>query len=803
MDSEKIHEIKSITFGVFSAKELIKMSVAEITSTKLSGGIGTVYDERMGTIENGNKCETCKEGAKICPGHQGHVVLNEPIIHPLFYKEVRDFLTCVCIKCYRIILTLDQIMLDDIIKYTKSERFDKILEKIKKIDTCFYCNTPQPVYKYNPNDNNIQMVYKDKDTKITSTMIVDDILKILDSIIDDDVKLMGFDPSLMHPRNLIMTVFPLIPPSARPYVIADGNVCDDDLTNQSIEIVKANTHLKKDNPALTENKQQKYLQILKFRISTFFDNSLGKSKHTTNGRPIKGIKERFAGKSGQLRNNLMGKRCLDPETPVLMWSGDIKKAKNICTGNNVVGENGEKRTVIDTFQGKDIMYTVTNIRTKQSYTVNKNHILTLVYPDQGRIRWFDGYTTIKNGKKITYGILTMRWYNRTTEQFVKTTCKTHDEKSKEDAYANMMLLQKHIDLSPIIDMSVLTYLNLDTVNKTLLFIYKLNTPVKWESSHELESVDDYNIGVEYAKNILGENEVDSSWRNKLCSYNVASRFSILKGIVDTIGVVSNDKSKINISITVYNNNLKFLAESLGLNVSVNKKCSIQDKFTNWSSRDSVSYEISGNISKINPDYKDSSNFIDIFTVTLADTHGDYCSFEINGDTKRFVLGDFHITHNCEQTGRTVIGPDPTLKMGQLSIPREIANNLTVPERVSTLNYDRLTKIVNSGKANFILKNGGPTKINLKYALFRTGTELIYGDEIIRQNGEKDPIVIKVATGKEKIKEGDMVKRNGVFISDLKYPEKKNYVLNIGDVVERKLQDNDWVILNRQPTEQTC
>ena len=89
-------------------------------------------------------------------------------------------------------------------------------------------------------------------------------------------------------------------------------MCDDDLTNQYIEIIKANNHLeplKENDPnkhkEISETKRQKCLASLRFRILTTFNNGQGKAKHTTNGRAIKGIKERLAGKDGQLRLNVM------------------------------------------------------------------------------------------------------------------------------------------------------------------------------------------------------------------------------------------------------------------------------------------------------------------------------------------------------------------------------------------------------------------------------------------------------------------------------------------------------------------
>jgi DNA-directed RNA polymerase beta' subunit len=136
-------------------------------------------------------------------------------------------------------------------------------------------------------------------------------------------------------------------------------------------------------------------------------------------------------------------------------------------------------------------------------------------------------------------------------------------------------------------------------------------------------------------------------------------------------------------------------------------------------------------------------------------------------------------------------------MGQLGVPVEMADNLTVPVQVNNFNIEEMTTLVNEGRANYVIKKSG-AKINLKYALFRKGTELIFGDEIHRRREGKD-LVIKVTTGKEKLQEGDRLMRNEKFVEDIKYPQKKSYTLEPGDIVERKLKDGDVCLLNRQPT----
>ena len=311
-----IGELDEIIFGIFSEKDILDIAVCEIDNPKLSTneknlGYGTVYDPRLGPIENGVLCEICSMDIWMCPGHFGYTRLNEPIIHPLYYKRVVDFLKCICIKCNQLLITEDQINLNGMNKLKSVKRFEKILEKLEKIDMCPFCSHPQPDMKYTNTDNNISMVYKQKDKgKISIVLSPEEIKKTFDNITDDQAKLLGFNPALVHPRNLILTVFPIIPYCCRPYVLADGQTCDDDLTVQLTEIIKSNNQLKVvDGVPISETKRQKALQTLKFRITTFYNNSSCRSKHTTSGRPLKGLKERITGKEGLIRSNIMGKRC--------------------------------------------------------------------------------------------------------------------------------------------------------------------------------------------------------------------------------------------------------------------------------------------------------------------------------------------------------------------------------------------------------------------------------------------------------------------------------------------------------------
>ena len=97
-------------------------------------------------------------------------------------------------------------------------------------------------------------------------------------------------------KRFVMSVLPVIPHCSRPNLQIGNVVADDDLTTHYIEIVKLN--------------QKSPVDVKKIfnRISALMDKSKGKIIHTTTLRPLKGIKERLSGKSGPIRNNIMGKR---------------------------------------------------------------------------------------------------------------------------------------------------------------------------------------------------------------------------------------------------------------------------------------------------------------------------------------------------------------------------------------------------------------------------------------------------------------------------------------------------------------
>lgn len=838
LNSIPIKELDSIVFGIFSEKEIKNNSVCKITSTKLLGE-NTVYDERMGTIEAGTFCKSCNLDCKNCVGHFGHIELVNPILHPMYYKYIINILKCICFHCKKFLLTPGHISLMNISKNLKGEsRFDKILEKVEKIDCCCHCEKSKLKITFSVNEG---IIYK-QNKKVKIPIKEEEIKDIFDNISEEDVVQLGFDPQLIHPKNLIISVLPVLPPISRPYIITEGILCDDDLTKQYIEIVKTNNHLATEG--LNEVKKNKYIQTLKFRIKTLMNNSQSKSRHS-NGRPLKGIKERITGKEGLIRSNLMGKRCCGSNTPVILWNTKIKKACELVVGDVIIGDDGNKRTIADVFSGKDEMYKVTQGK-GDDYIVNSQHILSLRFNQHKRI-----YSSKIKGWVV-------KWFDKNSMKSKNKSFKILEDAEK---------FKNSIETDDVFDISIQDYLKLNkSVQESFLGV-KLSTSINWE--HKDVKLDPYILGswlgdghsrgdgitsidkeiVEYWQEWAKNNECcvkkindiqalhygiskcedykekgylhgsKNKFKQALEYYSLVgnkhipedyiindknTRLQLLAGIIDTDGSVEQKGKTIRITQSFGHSKIidgvELIAKSLGFCVTRNTRK------TSWTHKgvhkkiESLVLTISGSgLEEIptklerkrcfSPDKNTNSYWIKVESIGM----GDYTGFEIDGN-KRFLLSDFTITHNCDQTARTVIGPDPTLRTDEMAIPEKIARNLTVPERVNDINIDYLTKLVNDDKANYILKNNGETRINIKYAMYKKQTEIIYGDKVFRNDNE-----INYNTSDFKLKEGDYIIRNGEKIDNLNISTKRNITLHVGDVVERHLKNGDIVLLNRQPT----
>jgi len=310
----EINQISKIRFGMYSSEEIEKLAVCEITNVKLSGR-GSVYDTRMGVIESDRECESCGKSSTTCTGHFGYISLNTPILHPLahFRSVILNFLRMFCDKCSTLLVTGDQVRLrPDINKLSGQQRFNAMLSYCIGVGTCPLCDSTISKFKYTDGKFYIHSSSKKKADKKHLTAV--DIQTIFSHVTNESVDMIGIDSSMMHPSNLIITNLLVCPPSARPSLVDDGQMCDDDLTAKYLEIMKQNLKLVtkpvkkgRGRKKVTPIDKERCIQYLEFHLKTLMDNSDSKAK-LTNGRPVKSIKQRMNGKGNLIRNNLLGKR---------------------------------------------------------------------------------------------------------------------------------------------------------------------------------------------------------------------------------------------------------------------------------------------------------------------------------------------------------------------------------------------------------------------------------------------------------------------------------------------------------------
>lgn len=306
-------DITSIEFGILSPEEVISQSVCEIKvdkQKKLTDLDNTLYDPRMGPVEDDIICPTCKKTMIDCPGHFGHIILNAHIIHPLPYafKTAMNFLKCFCSNCSRFLFTSEKLELLNLTHTMGLKRYEALVTFVEKIEICWSCRSRVARYHSQGTDIPVIMTYYkttgDKGKEDNVEMTVSEIERIFQGIKDEDIEMFGFNPRRMRPKNLIISILPVMPTCSRPYVISAGEKCEDDLTTMYRDICKHNAKILLANDPSERNEE---IRSMIFYISSMMYNHKGRVKQP-NGRAKKGIRERLSGKPGIPRGNLLGKR---------------------------------------------------------------------------------------------------------------------------------------------------------------------------------------------------------------------------------------------------------------------------------------------------------------------------------------------------------------------------------------------------------------------------------------------------------------------------------------------------------------
>jgi DNA-directed RNA polymerase subunit A' len=139
-----------------------------------------------------------------------------------------------------------------------------------------------------------------------------DIRDWFEDIPDEDIQVLGIDPSRSRPEWMILTVLPVPPVTARPSITLDnGQRSEDDLTHKLVDIIRINQRFMENREAGAPQLIIEDLwELLQYHVTTFIDNEISgtpPARHRS-GRPLKTLSQRLKGKEGRFRGSLSGKR---------------------------------------------------------------------------------------------------------------------------------------------------------------------------------------------------------------------------------------------------------------------------------------------------------------------------------------------------------------------------------------------------------------------------------------------------------------------------------------------------------------
>ncbi len=317
---EPVKILGGIKFSIWSPVEVRKFSVAEITAPETydEDGMpvqGGLMDNRLGTLEPGQKCATCGNTSARCPGHFGHIELAEPVLHIAFVDDIHKLLLITCRSCNKIKLPPELLAKYKNIRDTKAAYAvitlenikEEIIEKAKKVKVCPHCEKDQYDLIFTK-----PTIFVEKTEAGENRLLPITIRERLVHIPDADLILLGYDPTTARPEWFVLQVLPVPPVTVRPSIILETGIrSEDDLTHKLVDIIRVNQRLKESKEAGTPPLiVQDLVDLLQYHVTTYFDNEVSgiPQAHHRSGRPLKTLTQRLKGKEGRFRGSLSGKR---------------------------------------------------------------------------------------------------------------------------------------------------------------------------------------------------------------------------------------------------------------------------------------------------------------------------------------------------------------------------------------------------------------------------------------------------------------------------------------------------------------
>ena len=406
--SEDIKNVQKITFNILGNEEVKKyysvrkdpfgINVAD-SYDNYEPKKGGLVDLRLGTCDIYLPCTTCGLNSNDCPGHFGHTELAEYVYHFGFLENIVANLKKVCHRCSNLLFDKNDINLQKFLSKSNKMRAKETKELVKNNKFCPHCGTPVPKIKDEVKETTASIkilvereisenVVDDKGNTTDDKRVIKDELSprrcynIFKNVSNNDCILLGFDPDVSRPEDMILTRFPIPPVAIRPTAKIDfmsSSTMEDSLTLKIADIISTNIKVREQMNRESANVKDMNT-LLQYHIATYFDNNskLPTSEFKSGGKPTKSIADRLKAKEGRVRFNLMGKRVdfsarsvitSDPNINIDEVGIPLKVAKELTIPEEVTPKNIKHLTKLvkngrDVYPGANFVFRTTFINGK-------------------------------------------------------------------------------------------------------------------------------------------------------------------------------------------------------------------------------------------------------------------------------------------------------------------------------------------------------------------------------------------------------------------------------------------------------
>lgn len=341
-------------------------------------------------------------------------------------------------------------------------------------------------------------------------------------------------------------------------------------------------------------------------------------------------------------------KCLAPGTPIIMFDGSTRKVEDVKVNDVLMGDDSGPRIVLSTTTGRDKMYRISQSN-GDDYVVNEPHILVLRRTYMPKVDTNDDLDTV-----------CVRWLFDNAEHI-----KLFDNVDLAEKFLDNLTEGVDFTHENYLEVSVKDYLQLDPAYRELYkgfqaeadfdFDIECSLPYDprsigmWlgarESHVSITDRTEDDVFLETASRITEDSGLFDyfKWTRNLEStkripeeYKLASkenRMKLIAGFVDAAGSLIGDcRYELQLQNKQLVADLTFIARSVGLHVKICYDTII---------------EIQGRGIPVFLTRNKCDGFVGRVTSDITVTEvgeGTYHGFQIDGN-KRFLLGDFTVTHN--------------------------------------------------------------------------------------------------------------------------------------------------------------